>query len=125
MVVMTREFRHLMWYTFAGTSGGMTRIKIVGLVRKEPMSVNKLCEKLGSECEDALHHIKILSDNMMIVFGKSKNEGKITTSEMFDEESETFRDILQKLGIEQEKEVEWKDFDDRWGETPTIWSDNV
>ena len=39
---ISRQFRHLMWYVFVGTSGGMERIRIAGLLRDVPMSTRKI-----------------------------------------------------------------------------------
>jgi predicted transcriptional regulator len=107
---ISKQFRHLMWYTFAGTSGGMERIKIMGLLRERPYNTKQLCMKLDMELSDLIHHIDILAENRFIELGGKKGDSMFFVSDMFENEMATFEEILEKLGVNPKKEIYWKDF---------------
>jgi len=59
--------KHLYWYLFAGTRGGMTRIKIVHEIEHEPINANRLAEKLQLDYKTVRHHLKVLMKNRLII----------------------------------------------------------
>ena len=87
-----------MWYAFAGTKGGFTRIRIMELLRKRPYNANQLSRELGVDYRTVTHHIKTLVENNFIVCEGKKYGEVYFPTEMFQSEVQTFEEILNKLG---------------------------
>lgn len=65
--------KNLIWYLFAGTRGGETRVLIVTSLKKKPMNMNQLSKALNLDYKTVQHHIRILIDNQIIT---AVNKGK-------------------------------------------------
>lgn len=97
-MITPQRYRHLMWYTFAGTKGGLTRIKIIELLKERPYNSHQLCKELKVDYRTIIHHIKILVDNEFI-HSEGKKYGEVYfLTEMFEKEMDSFNEILKKLG---------------------------
>ncbi len=108
---ISRQFRHLMWYVFAGSSGGTERVRIMGLLRDRPSNTRQISEKLDMDPSEVIHHINILVDNGMIELGGRKGESMFFVSDMFERDMSTFNEIIEKLGLNpKRKDIDWKDF---------------
>lgn len=59
--------------TFFDTIANKTRLSIIELLIKKPLSVSEICENLKQEQSKISHNLKILSD---CHFLKSRQEGK-------------------------------------------------
>ncbi len=59
-------------YLFIGTKGGYNRLKILRLIREEPMNANKICERLQLDYKTIQHHLKILEESKIIVTSSPK-----------------------------------------------------
>ncbi len=57
----------LLWWWFAGTRGGPTRAKIVMTLRVEPMNAKQLADHLGFNYKTVRHHLKVLTDNRLLI----------------------------------------------------------
>jgi DNA-binding transcriptional ArsR family regulator len=66
-------FKRVAMYLFLGTKGGQNRIKIVRLLKEEPMNANKIREKLDLDYKTIQHHIRTLEENKMIVPSSSES----------------------------------------------------
>ena len=47
----------LLWFLFAGTRGGDNRIKILDILIKNPLNINKISEELQLGYKTIQHHI--------------------------------------------------------------------
>ena len=56
----------LLWFLFAGTRGGDSRIKILDLLIKNPLNINKISEELQLDYKTIQHHIHVLEKNNLI-----------------------------------------------------------
>lgn len=56
----------LLWFLFAGTRGGDNRIKILDLLIKKPLNINKISEDLQLDYKTIQHHIRILEKNNLV-----------------------------------------------------------
>lgn len=56
----------LLWFLFAGTRGGDNRIKILDLLIKNPLNINKISEELKLDYKTIQHHIHVLEKNNLI-----------------------------------------------------------
>jgi DNA-binding transcriptional ArsR family regulator len=61
-----REAKRLLWYLFAGSRGGESRIKIIDLIKEQPHNINQLAEALGVDYKAVQHHIGVLEKNNMV-----------------------------------------------------------
>ena len=61
-----RAYRQLIWYLFAGSRGGITRSKIVNLLKNTPCNANKISEALGIDYKTVQHHLKVLKENNIV-----------------------------------------------------------
>src|SRR3989338_4102225 len=97
------NFKRLIWYVFASTKGGPTRILIIELLKKRPYNINQLSKKLGMDYKTVLHHIKVLEENRMII-PNGKEYGTIYfPSQYLEESSGIFKEIKEKLEKERIK----------------------
>ena len=60
------SWKRLLWYVLAGSRGGINRGRIINLLRKEPLNVNRLAEALNVHYRVAEHHVRSLEKNHLI-----------------------------------------------------------
>jgi DNA-binding transcriptional ArsR family regulator len=60
------SWKRLLWYTLAGSRGGINRGRIINLLRQEPRNINQLAEALGVHYRVAEHHIRALEKNNLV-----------------------------------------------------------
>lgn len=87
----------VLWYVLAGTRGGITRIKILKLLKRRPYNINQLSEELKMDYKTVQHHIKILEDNRIIVSEEKKYGTMYFPSQVFEQSSEVFEEIIEKM----------------------------
>ena len=94
-----KSFRHSLWQMLAGTRGGMTRIRILLLLRKRPYNMNQLHERLGMDYKTIQHHIKVLMNSRIIENEDEKKYGSVYFVSGFLEKNIGMLDeILDKTG---------------------------
>ncbi len=91
--------KNLVWYLFAGTRGGETRVLIVTSLKKKPMNMHQLAKLLNLDYKTVQHHIRILLDNRIIT---AINKGKYGAVYFISDEMERlwndFRVIWKRFG---------------------------
>ncbi len=65
-VTIEPAFKRLVMYFLVGTRGGHNRMKIIRLLKAEPMNANRIGEKLELDYKTVQHHIKVLEENKFI-----------------------------------------------------------
>lgn len=91
--------KQLIWYVFAGTRGGITRVRIVSMLDKEPQNAHKLAKKLKLDYKTIRHHIDVLLKNKMIVsVGKDSYGAIYFLSDELKKEKREFDIIRKKMG---------------------------
>ncbi len=60
------EVKQLLWFVFAGTKGGIARIKITLILKDNPSNANKLSRELGLDYKAIRHHLKVLEKNNLV-----------------------------------------------------------
>jgi len=86
--------KNLIWYLFAGTRGGETRILIVTALKKKPMNMNQLSNTLNLDYKTIQHHIRILLDNQII---SAVNKGKYGAVYFISDEMERLWNDFQSI----------------------------
>ena len=90
--------RKLIWWVFAGTSGGPNRARIVRTLKERPYNAHQLAEKLDLNYKTVRHHLKILIDNDIITStGKNKYGKLYFLSIKMEENYDILRDIWKEL----------------------------
>jgi DNA-binding transcriptional ArsR family regulator len=63
--------KRIFWYIFAGSRGGINRIKIIDLLKEHPYNINQLAEALNLDYKAIQHHISVLErDNIISRVGE-------------------------------------------------------
>jgi DNA-binding transcriptional ArsR family regulator len=104
MAIGVRPLRYLLGWLIAGTRGGVTRAKIIEVLRENPQNANQLANTLGMDYRTIRHHLKLLQKNRIIT---SAGDGYGTTYFLTVEMEENygiFEEILNKLWKKQKRE---------------------
>lgn len=93
--------RRLLWFVFAGSRGGLNRIRIISAIRDIPMNANQLAEKLHLDYKAIQHHIRVLEKNNLISKEGKKYGVLYFISPFLEHNIESLDEIVRKL--EQDK----------------------
>ena len=97
------NFRRIMWYIFAGMRGGPTRIQLVELILSRPSNMNQISKELNMDYKTIQHHIKVLSENRIIVSEEKKYGTMFFGSALLEKNKDAFKEIKEKIKKDQEK----------------------
>ena len=89
--------KRLLWFIFAGTRGGLNRLRIISRLRKNPANTNQLSKDLGMDYKSIQHHIKVLEKNNLISSAGEKYGVLYFISTYLEVNMETFEDIERQL----------------------------
>ncbi|MBM2818958.1 MAG: ArsR family transcriptional regulator [Nitrosarchaeum sp.] len=89
--------KRLMWFLFAGSRGGLNRLKIITTLKETPLNTNQLAKDLGLDYKAIQHHIKVLEKNNMITRMGEKYGITYFISVFLEANMETFEEIARKL----------------------------
>ena len=87
----------LLWFHFAGTRGGDNRIKILYLLLKYPLNINKISEELQLDYKTIQHHIRILEKSNLITKMGDKYGILYFISNYLEKNIESYYDIKKKI----------------------------
>jgi DNA-binding transcriptional ArsR family regulator len=60
-------FERLLWWLFAGSTGGKTRKLVIYAIREQPRNAQQLSEALRLDYTTIRHHLKVLEQNHLVV----------------------------------------------------------
>jgi len=89
--------KRLLWFLFAGSRGGVNRIKIVSIIKENPLNANQLAKELGLDYKAIQHHIRVLEKNNIITKAGEKYGVTYFISPFLEVNIESFNEIVQKL----------------------------
>jgi predicted transcriptional regulator len=89
--------KRLMWFLFAGSRGGLNRLKIITTLKETPLNTNQLAKDLSLDYKAIQHHIKVLEKNNMITRMGEKYGITYFISVFLEANMETFEEIARKL----------------------------
>lgn len=91
------DVKRLFWYIFAGSRGGLNRLKIISSLKKNPLNINQLAKELSLDYKAIQHHVKILEKNNLITKIGEKYAVTYFISTFLEVNMETFEEIETKL----------------------------
>lgn len=91
------DSKRLMWFIFTGSRGGLTRLRIISILKKTPLNINQLAKELGFNYKAIQHHIKVLEKNNMLIKVGEKYSIMYFISPFLEINIETLEEIEGKL----------------------------
>ena len=91
------DAKRLFWFIFAGSRGGLNRLRIISSLKENPLNTNQLAKELGLDYKAIQHHIKILEKNNLITKMGEKYGVTYFISNYLEVNMETFEEIATKL----------------------------
>jgi len=91
------DAKRLLWFVFAGSRGGLNRLKIISKLKENPINTNQLAKELGLDYKAIQHHIKVLEKNNLITKAGEKYGVIFFISNFLEVNMETFEEIEGKL----------------------------
>ena len=89
--------KRLLWFVFAGSKGGLNRIRLISAIRKTPFNANQLAKELGLDYKAIQHHINVLEKNNLITKVGDKYGAALFISTFLEVNIQTFDEIVTKL----------------------------
>ncbi len=89
--------RRLLWFVFAGSRGGLNRLRIITALKEKPQNTNQLANELGLDYKAIQHHINVLKKNNLISKEGEKYGITFFISTFLEVNMETFDEIANKL----------------------------
>ena len=89
--------KRLLWFVFAGSRGGLNRLKIMKILKEKPSNINQLATDLGFDYKAIQHHIKVLAKNNLITKEGEKYGITYFVSTFLEVNMEAFDEIVEKL----------------------------
>jgi predicted transcriptional regulator len=89
--------KRLFWFLFAGSRGGLNRLKIVQTIQEKPLNTNQLAKDLGLDYKAIQHHINVLEKNNIITKVGEKYGVTYFVSTFLEVNMESFNEIVAKL----------------------------
>jgi DNA-binding transcriptional ArsR family regulator len=97
MSASARPLRYLLGWLIAGTRGGVTRAKMIAILKETPQNANQLANLLEMDYRTIRHHIEVLEKNRIIT---SAGEGYGKTyflSPVMEENYALFEEIVKRI----------------------------
>jgi len=91
------DVKRLLWFVFAGSRGGLNRLKIIITLKKRPQNTNQLSKELGMDYKAIQHHIRVLEKNNLITGVGEKYGIMYFPSTFLEVNMETFEEIEGNL----------------------------
>ena len=91
------DARRLLWFVFAGSRGGLNRLKIISRLKNNPLNTNQLANQLGLDYKAIQHHIRVLEKNNLITKVGEKYGITYFISTFLEVNMETIEEIERKL----------------------------
>jgi DNA-binding transcriptional ArsR family regulator len=76
------RFKRVLWYLIGRTKGGVNRAKILEFINNKPANANQIATELKLDYKTVLHHLKVLSQNGLIITDNNKDSYGATHREI-------------------------------------------
>ncbi len=89
--------KRLLWFVFAGSRGGVNRLRLVLAIKEKPLNANQLAKELSLDYKAILHHIGVLEKNNIITRIGEKYNVTYFISNFLEANMDSFNEITNKL----------------------------
>jgi DNA-binding transcriptional ArsR family regulator len=97
MAANVRHLKYLLGWLIAGTRGGVTRAKIIKILKETPQNANQLATLLGKDYRTIRHHLDVLQKNGIIVSAGDRYGMTYFLSPQLEAEYAVFEEIVKKI----------------------------
>jgi len=92
------RFKRVLWYMIGSTKGGANRAKMLKLLNERPSNPNQIATSLKLDYKTVLHHLKVLSENGLVISDNKDSYGATYfLTPLMEKNYETFKGILEKI----------------------------
>ncbi len=91
------DAKRLLWFVFAGSRGGLNRLRIISKLGENPFNINQLARELGLDYKAIQHHIRVLEKNNMVSKVGERYNVTYFISTFLEVNMEAFEEIERKL----------------------------
>ncbi len=89
--------KRLLWFVFAGSRGGLNRLRIINAITDVPMNINQLAEKLNLDYKAIQHHVRVLEKNNLVSKEGEKYGVLYFISPLLENSMKSLEEIVEKL----------------------------
>ena len=92
------RFKRVLWYLIASSRGGVNRAKIIDLVNARPSNANQIASELKLDYKTVLHHLKVLSENGLVITENRDSYGATYfLTPLMEKNYSSFQEILARV----------------------------
>jgi len=89
--------KRLLWFVFAGSRGGLNRLKLVSILKNTPLNANQLAKEMSLDYKAIQHHIQVLEKNNIVTKIGEKYNVTYFISNFLEANMVSFNEIADKL----------------------------
>jgi predicted transcriptional regulator len=89
--------KRLLWFVFAGSRGGLNRLKLVSILKNTPLNANQLAKEMDLDYKAIQHHVRVLEKNNIVTKVGEKYNVTYFISNFLEANMESFTEIANKL----------------------------
>ena len=93
----TTNMKRMLWWLIAGTKGGVNRARIINILNERPYNANQLSEVVDLDYKTVRHHLKVLSENNIIVSTGNGYGTMYFLSSTMEKDYALFEEIWEKI----------------------------
>ena len=94
---LTTNMKRMLWWLIAGTKGGVNRARIINILNERPYNANQLSEVVDLDYKTVRHHLKVLSENNIIVSTGNGYGTMYFLSSTMEKDYALFEEIWEKI----------------------------
>jgi DNA-binding transcriptional ArsR family regulator len=92
------RFKRVLWYLIASSRGGVNRAKIIDMINTRPANANQIASELKLDYKTVLHHLKVLTENGMIITENKETYGATYfLTPLMEKNYSSFQEILARV----------------------------
>ncbi len=91
------QVKRLLYFVFAGSKGGINRLKLISLIREKPLNANQLAKEMDLDYKAIQHHIGVLEKNNLITRIGEKYGATFFISTFLEINLDALNEIVAKL----------------------------